>query len=292
MKFKSLFLVILYSLYCNFVFTKERKIEEEKQKILFISGIGLAATSSYLYLENVWWSDEKTSFTFDNGADSRYALNLDKFGHFMGGMIMSDIASQSMIYLGENHDKAIWKGAVIGSAVQLGIEIKDAYAPYWGFSKWDLAFGSLGAFWPVAQHYHSDFRAINFKFSYWKRSSNYEDLQEKRGGVIGGWHDDYPNQTYWIVFDVNHFVEVCCWPEWLNIGVGFGIDDKQTLDENYRKKGGNHEWYITLDYNMEKLLKKWEGPTAKNIKKVLNYVHFPAPAIRISPKLAWYPLFL
>ena len=65
MKFKSLFLVILYSLYCNFVFTKERKIEEEKQKILFISGIGLAATSSYLYLENVWWSDEKTSFTFD-----------------------------------------------------------------------------------------------------------------------------------------------------------------------------------------------------------------------------------
>ena len=291
MKFKILFLVILCLLYYNTMCAIEKK-EEDKYKTLFVSALTMSATGSYLYLENIWWSEEKTSFTFDKGADSRYALNVDKFGHFMGGMIISELASKSMIYLGESSEKALWRGALVGSAVQLGIEIKDAYAPYWGFSKWDFVFGSLGSFWPVAQHYNSDFSAINFKFSYWKRSSAYENLEKKRGVVSKAWHDDYPNQTYWIVFDVNHFLELCCWPEWLNIGVGFGIDDTQFLDENNRKIGGNNEWYITLDYDIEKLLKNWEGPYAKNIKKGLNYFHFPSPAIRISPKLAWYPLFL
>ena len=48
------------------------------------------------------------------------------------------------------------------SSIQLAIEMKDAYAPYWGFSKWDLALGSTGALWPVAQYYNDDLKSINF----------------------------------------------------------------------------------------------------------------------------------
>ena len=40
------------------------------------------------YLENTWWKDQSQNFHFDNGADLRYALNVDKAGHFIGGLIV------------------------------------------------------------------------------------------------------------------------------------------------------------------------------------------------------------
>ena len=56
--------------------------------------------------------------------------------------------------------------------------------------------------------------------------------------------------------------------------------------------GGNNEWYIALDYDIPKMLKRWNSPTGKKVKHWLNYFHLPAPTIRISPKLEFYPLFL
>ena len=152
----------------------------------------------------------------------------------------------------------------------------------------------LGAFWPVAQYYNEDFKAINFKISYYKRSNIYWQLDRQRGKETNkyAWQDDYPNQTYWIAFDINHFSETCCWPDWLNVAIGFGLDETQYLNEHNTKTGGNNEWYIALDYDVPKMLKKWNSPTGKKVKHWLNYFHFPAPTIRISPKLELYPLFL
>ena len=69
------------------------------------------------------------------------------------------------------------------------------------------------------------------------------------------------------------------------------MDDTQYLNEHFTKTGGNNEWYIALDYNIPKMFKRWDSLTAKKIKHWLNYVHFPAPTIRVSPKLEVYPLF-
>ena len=106
------------------------------------------------------------------------------------------------------------------------------------------------------------------------------------------WEDDYPNQTYWITFNFNTFINNAKWPEWLNIAIGIGLDNTQYLNEDNMKIGGNNEWYIALDYDIPKLLKRWNSPIAKKLKNCLNYIHFPAPTIKISPKLAFYPLFL
>ena len=135
---------------------------------------------------------------------------------------------------------------------------------------------------------------INFKFSYYKQSDIYWELDRKRGKEPNkyAWQDDYPNQTYWLSVDVNHFTKTCCWPDWLNLAIGFGLDDTQYLNENNTKMGGNNEWYIALDYDIPKMLKKWNSPTGKKVKHWLNYIHLPAPTIRISPKLEFYPLFL
>ena len=45
-------------------------------------------------------------------------------------------------------------------------------------------------------------------------------------------------------------------------------------------------------YDIPKMLKRWNSPTGKRIKHWLNYFHLPAPTIRMSPKLEFYPLFL
>jgi hypothetical protein len=294
MNFKRLFSLSLLVLFACSIKAKPDSTKINKGRVLVVSS-SLAAVlgGSYLYVENSWWADKQTTFHFDDGADLTYALNVDKVGHFMGGLVAADFFSSSMKWSGMNEKKSLWYGAAFGSGLQLAIEMKDAYAPYWGFSKWDLALGSAGSFWPVAQYYNDDLKAINFKMSYYKRSNIYWDLDKQRGKETNkyAWQDDYPNQTYWVTFDVNHFVETCCWPDWLNVAVGFGIDDTQYLNGG-TKAGGNNEWYIALDYDVPKMLKKWNSPTGKKVKHWLNYFHLPAPTIRISPKLELYPLFL
>ncbi len=295
MNFKRLFSLALLVLFTCTIKAKPDSTKIKKGRVLVVSSsLAAALGGSYLYVENAWWADKQTNFSFDDGADLTYALNVDKAGHFMGGLFAANLFSGSMSWAGMNEKQSLWYGAAFGSGLQLAIEMKDAYAPYWGFSKWDLALGSAGAFWPVAQYYNDDLKAINFKMSYYKRSNIYWDLDKQRGKETNkyAWQDDYPNQTYWLTFDVNHFVETCCWPDWLNVAVGFGIDDTQYLNSSNTKTGGNNEWYIALDYDIPKLLKKWNSPVGKKVKHWLNYFHFPAPAIRISPKLEIYPLFL
>ena len=295
MKFKSLFLLVIFFVSSQNIFGQSDSLKVNKKRV-FIVGSSLAGAlgGSYLYVQNSWWSEKQEPFHFDDGADLTYALNVDKVGHFMGGLEAADVFSSSMKWAGMQEEQALWYGAAFGSGLQLAIEMKDAYAPYWGFSKWDLALGSAGSLFPVAQYYNDDLKAINFKFSYYKQSDIYWELDRKRGKEPNkyAWQDDYPNQTYWLSVDVNHFTETCCWPDWLNLAIGFGLDDTQYLNENNTKMGGNNEWYIALDYDIPKMLKKWNSPTGKKVKHWLNYVHLPAPTIRISPKLEFYPLFL
>ena len=295
MKFKSLFLLVIFFVSSQNIFGQSDSLKVNKKRV-FIVGSSLAGAlgGSYLYVQNSWWSEKQEPFHFDDGADLTYALNVDKVGHFMGGLQAADVFSSSMKWAGMQEEQALWYGAAFGSGLQLAIEMKDAYAPYWGFSKWDLALGSAGSLFPVAQYYNDDLKAINFKFSYYKQSDIYWELDRKRGKEPNkyAWQDDYPNQTYWLSVDVNHFTETCCWPDWLNLAIGFGLDDTQYLNENNTKMGGNNEWYIALDYDIPKMLKKWNSPTGKKVKHWLNYIHLPAPTIRISPKLEFYPLFL
>ena len=295
MKFKSLFFLVIFFVLSQNIFGQSDSLKVNKKRV-FIVGSSLAGAlgGSYLYVQNSWWSEKQEPFHFDDGADLTYALNVDKVGHFMGGLEAADVFSSSMKWAGMQEEQALWYGAAFGSGLQLAIEMKDAYAPYWGFSKWDLALGSAGSLFPVAQYYNDDLKAINFKFSYYKQSDIYWELDRQREKEPNkyAWQDDYPNQTYWLSVDVNHFTETCCWPDWLNLAIGFGLDDTQYLNENNTKMGGNNEWYIALDYDIPKMLKKWNSPTGKKVKHWLNYIHLPAPTIRISPKLEFYPLFL
>ena len=257
--------------------------------------VGSSAASvlgcSYLYVQKSWWSDIATEFHFDDGSDLRYALNVDKAGHFFGGVLVADMFQGSLQWAGVKEKNAYLYGAAMGSFVQLGIEMKDAYAPYWGFSVWDFGAGTIGAIVPYAERYWGAMEYIDFKMSYYKRSNHYWDLGVAQKPYAPphphAYQDDYVNQTYWVSFfplrENGHH---------LGISFGFGLDDTQYLDATNTKQGGNNEFYLALDYDWCQLLKRWDTPTGKKVKRWLNYIKLPAPTIRVSPTVEFYPFFM
>ena len=295
MKIKSLLIFLLF-IFINL--SSQARISDSnlvnKNRVILVSS-SLAAYfgASFYYVQNTWWSDVSNDFHFDPGNDLVYALNVDKAAHFFGGVYSSDLFSSSYRWAGVDYTRSLWYGACFGTGIQLAIELKDAYAPYWGFSKWDFAIGSAGSFWPVLQNYYQPLQALNFKFSYFKRSNIYWDLENQRGRNPSkfSWFDDYPNQTYWMTLDTDILFKKNKFPKWIDFAFGFGLDDTQYLN-NETKMGGKHEFYIALDYDVNQILKEWDTPFAKKIKFILKYYKLPAPTIQVAPKLKFHPFFM
>tara|TARA_Y100000994_G_scaffold247513_1_gene253056 strand:+ start:942 stop:1829 length:888 start_codon:yes stop_codon:yes gene_type:complete len=295
MKIKSLLIFLLF-IYINLscqAKTLDSNLVNKNRVVLVSSSLAAYFGASFYYVQNTWWSDVTNDFHFDPGNDLVYALNVDKAAHFFGGVYSSDLFSSSYRWAGVDYTRSLWYGACFGTGIQLAIELKDAYAPYWGFSKWDFAIGSAGSFWPVLQNYYQPLQALNFKFSYFKRSNIYWDLENQRGRNPSkfSWYDDYPNQTYWMTLDTDKLFKKNKFPKWIDFAFGFGLDDTQYLNGG-TKMGGKQEFYIALDYDVNQILKEWDTPFAKKIKFILKYYKLPAPTIQVAPKLKFHPFFM
>lgn len=247
----------------------------------------LTLGSTYVYLERTWWNGKGVPFHFDEGRDLTYASGLDKVAHLAGGAFVAETYYNAFRWAGVSDRKAEW--LAFGSAVfvELGIELKDSYSPTYGFSWRDVAAGSLGGFWPMAQHRSGFLRDTQWKVSYWQQTPKYfkaRGIPVQRFSI-----DDYINQTYWFSFSPEHFGGQAwkqAWPDWLQLSVGMGLE-AETWSINKDGLGGRHEWYIAPDINLIKLLKP-RSTAAKVILNILKYVKIPAPTLQIGPKLRWY----
>jgi hypothetical protein len=284
-------LLIFFSVNLSFGQQDSTNNINSSRLILTSSSAVAVLGGSYAYIQNSWWSEQSSSFHFDDGSDLRYAKNIDKGGHFFGGVLVADIFQSSLKWSGVSEKKSFLYGAAMGSFIQLSIEMKDAYAPLWGFSIWDFGAGSVGAFVPYFERYSPLGQFVDFKFSYYKRSNLYWDLGKEQKPEAPpfkyAYQDDYINQTYWVSFYPFKKNNID-----LGIAIGFGLDDSQYLNETKTKVGGQNEIYIALDYDMLQVLKKWNTPFAKKFKHWLNYIKLPAPTIRITPTAEFYPFFM
>ena len=288
MRFKILVLSLVFLCFKS-THAQTDSLQIKPLRLAIVSSSTLAVLGgSYIYVKNAWWSENATSFHFDDGSDLRYAKNIDKGGHFFGGILVADLFQSSLKWSGMEEKKSYLYGAAMGSFVQFGIDLKDGYAPYWGFSLWDFGAGTLGAFVPYAERYWPAMEYIDFKFSYYKRSNHYWDLGSQLPTQPSkyAYQDDYINQTFWVT--TYPFKDL---GSDIGIAVGFGLDDTQEIIAS-TKVGGQNEIYIALDYDMLRVLKRWDSPTAKKVKHWLNYFKFPAPTIRISPSVEFYPFFM
>lgn len=271
------------------------------KRFLIVSGAtSLSFAGSFIYLNNSWWSDKKNSFHFDGGKslkhmfilkrDGKYAKNLDKAGHFLGGIITSDLTSSSLSWAGLKSGKELLIGGVFGSVIQGFIEYKDGFAPTWGFSIYDLLSGSLGSFYPYFQTRSRLLKSIDIKFSYYKRNNYYQSITGRNY-----WNDDYINQTYWLTFNPYRLNKKTNWPKWLGISFGFGVNDHLNNYNIGMPNGesdlgkGAYEFYLSPDLDFTEILPK-KYPWQK-FAKILNFIKFPAPALRISNQPKLLPIY-
>ncbi len=254
-----------------------------------VSGVAASTLGgTYLYLQNTWWDGDSRDFHLDEGSDLKYALNLDKLGHFYGGMISTDLFHRGLKWSGLPERKSWWYGAGFGVFIQSAIEIKDGFAPYWGFSVWDVGAGTVGSLYPVAKQHSELLATTDVKLSYFPHNQVYFE-EVKPDADQHQWNDDYINQTYWLSFDIDEYLNGSAervWPDFLQ--VAGGISGHHTLDG---RGGGKKELYIALDYDLVEFFPEhMEG--WRKVAHFLNYIKFPAPALRVSPSTKGHLMFM
>ena len=79
------------------------------------------------------------------------------------------------------------------------------------------------------------------------------------------------------------------WPGFVRLSLGHSITDwvDPVTGGSMRAR---RRLLLSLDFDPEKL--PGRNPTWRLVKRQLSYLHFPAPAIQLTPKvegLAWYP---
>ncbi|GAB3712912.1 hypothetical protein GCM10027592_51760 [Spirosoma flavus] len=260
-----------------------------RQKRLWAVGATSLLTlgSTYVYLERTWWNGKGVQFHFDEGRDLTYASGLDKVAHLAGGTFVAEAYYNAFRWAGVSPRKAEWLAFGSATFVELGIELKDAYSPTYGFSWRDVAFGTVGGFWPMAQHRSGFLRDAQWKVSYWQQTPKYF---KARGIPIQRFSiDDYINQTYWFSVSPRHLIGKKTFPDWIQLSVGMGLE-AETWSLNNDGLGGRHEWYVAPDINVVKLLKP-RSTTAKVILGLLKYIKIPMPTLQVAPKLRWYWLY-
>jgi len=250
---------------------------------LTIVGGSIVATigAIHVYQQNGWWKNNRVPFHFRE--DLRYALHVDKIGHFHSGSAATFIISKSLGWANFSESNALMFGALGSLLFETYIEIEDGFST-WGFDRVDFAANAAGAFFPVAKYHVPFLRTIDLKFSY-RPSPNLD----QPGAFQGQRHifmDDYEGQTFWLSFKINNLLPISVeslWPDFLCLAVGYGARD--ILGPNpYRV------YFVGLDFDMTKIIPA-ETSFLKTLGEALNFIRLPLPAVRISPNTVWYGIY-
>ena len=249
-------------------------IQSEKLAIV-ISGSMAIVTAAHIQNYNSWWKGERSAFHLGDGGGRTFGA--DKFGHFYFTYLSSDILWHSFQWAGIEKKHSLLLGAGLSLAFQLYVEVEDGFTKVLGFSAGDAMADVGGAFYPVLQSQVSWLENVRFKWSCYP-SASYLD------GKFRTIFDDYESMYFWLSFNNNIFPEAIRTfiPAFLGIAIGYSI--KRLNEQN----DGVRELLIGLDYDFTRL--PGEGSFLKSIKYVLNYIHFPAPTIRLTPSIIAYGL--
>ena len=259
----------------------------EPAKIFGVASLTLIAYgAAYGFVfEKGWWDENGgRGFHFEN--DFEYALNLDKFGHFAAGVVLGEFFYEGYHWAGASEFQSYLFAGLSALATHIAIDVKDGFAPSWGFSIFDVLSGGLGGFLPMAERYVPVFKYVDLKWSYWINSNAYYDHEHAASG--GVFTDDYVNQTFWASFKPYRLLPESVrkyYPSWLAIAVGLSIDEKVFTGAPHPRR----EVYVALDYDLEAF--RPQSRFARFAIKMLNYFKLPAPTIQVYPEFHWYLLY-
>lgn len=253
------------------------------------SSVPIATASVFWYMQNAWWKDtmqlnhvSQPSFHFDDSKELKYALCLDKAGHFWSSQLASNIFGELLSWAGMTKRKSVWYGAGFAVLTSAIVEVKDGLAPWWGFSLTDMTANLLGSLYPVLQEYHPFFKNFSFK---WSWDFTHKSYWNKLPHNIGkSFMDDYERHTYWLCTNING-ISPERWkkkiPKCLSFDVGVSA---QFLNG---KGAGNHELFLAVGLDLRKIQIK-NFRLFNRTSYILNAYRLPTPALKVCPDKVGY----
>jgi hypothetical protein len=226
-----------------------------------------------------YWSDPSSFHIMNWNTEYDDALLADKFGHLTFSYVSAKTLSGLFESGGYNKREATWLGSGIALFHQTIVEIKDGYsegAPYLGFSHGDALANIIGAGLPVLQEYYPELNFMHLKFSF----NPSESFKQLGGNSI---MNDYESTYHWLSFNIAGMIgknRLGPWANYVNIALGHSV---KGID---RYGSGNHEMYLSLDFNAEAL--PFEDGIGLTLKRLLNTLKLPMPCIKIYPHIVWY----
>lgn len=256
----------------------------DRTKLIIVGSVMAGAmVGIHLYQESGWWKHNRAPFHFRE--DLTYGRSVDKIGHFYGTSLWAWSLAGVLRWAEVPERQAVYLGAGGALLFQTFVEVEDGFSA-WGFDRVDFLANLGGALWPIARHHSAAARAVDLKLSY--RPSSLLD-QSSGGGFVGQKHlvmDDYEGQTYWLSASPEALLPGAAgrwWPGFLRVAVGYGV----------RGVSGPVPYsvvYLGLDYDPRRIIPRTSSFLV-TLGEVLNFIRFPAPAIRISPGTVLYGLY-
>jgi hypothetical protein len=261
-----------------------------KRRIGFIAGTEAALyAGSLIGLNELWYKHyPKSSFHFFN--DNKEWLQVDKIGHVTTAYYIGRIGIGFFKWGGMERKKAIWFGGMLGSVYQTTIEVLDGYSREWGFSAGDFAANTAGSLLVISQELLWDEQRIVLKYGF--QQSRYARYRPNLLGATlrENLLKDYNGQTYWLSVNPFSFMKtVHCFPNWLNIAVGYGADGMIGGYSNplVKDEFGNsltferyRQFYLSLDIDLTRI--KTRSAFLRGLFMAIGFIKIPAPALEFS----------
>jgi hypothetical protein len=252
------------------------KPEFTGRKIASTVAIGSLMATSLIWSYDTWWRDAGREFNFksEHWLNS-YTRGIDKVGHFYTSYFYFNLFRNIMLWGGYERSTADWWAVGSTAFFALAIEFGDGITPKYGFDYQDIVFNYFGIGYGWVQTRVPILQNFNFKWSY---------VPNEGYKLPVRFTDNYDVHTYWLTCNVNNLLPSLIepyWPDFLQIAVGFSVDDKVT----------KREAVIGFDINLEALFST-ENEDWLLFEKTVNKFHIPAPAIKFTEgKVPRYYLF-
>jgi hypothetical protein len=235
--------------------------------------IGTVVAGSLIESYYAWWKDATGPFTFYDEQWFKNHRGIDKPGHFFGAYFFFHMSREIMLYGGHSEATANWWGIGLSFFHSISIEIGDGFSPY-GFSYQDLLFDLGGLGYGYLQTQVPYLNNFNFKFSYWSSQVR----------SPANFTRDYDAMTIWLAFNVHGLLPDSWkkyWPEFLQVAVGYSVDDNQSRSE------------LALAFDINLGVFSIGNKELSLLRNIANYKHWPAPGVKFTEgKKPTYRLFL
>jgi hypothetical protein len=233
------------------------------RKIVATGIVGATIAISLVWAYDSWWRDTSPfSFRSENWLNGEHR-GIDKAGHLYTSYFYFHTLRNVMLWGGHDPVTARWWGAGAAAFFALTVEIGDGFSGV-GFDYQDLVFNAVGVGYGWLQTEVPFLKNFCLKWSY---------IPRDRFDFPPRFTQHYDAHTYWLTANINELLPALLepyWPDFLQIAVGYGVDENMT----------KREAVIGLDYNLEVIPTHSEDLLL--IKRTLNMFHYPAPAVKFT----------